>query len=123
MPKDGSIDEQSITHLALGQTGSSTRQEISAWLLALTLPMRSNYATDSQSLVDKATQMLQAAKRMQKQRNDGTQIRNTNPFKKPWGVQTDGDVWEQVWEAIQTRGCDNQTVRKVTGHATQIKRG
>ena len=63
--------------------------------------------------------MFQAAKRMQKQRNDGTQIRNTNPFKKPWGVQTDGDVSEQVWEAIQTRGCDNETVWKVKGHGTQ----
>ena len=32
---------------AIGQTGSSTKQELTAWILVLSLFVRSMYATDS----------------------------------------------------------------------------
>ena len=48
-----------------------------------------------------------------------------NPFKKAWGLQTDGGLWEQAWIAILRRGSRNQKVRKVKGHATdeQVEAG
>lgn len=35
------------------------------------------------------------------------------------GLQHDGDLWQLAWNAIHTRGRDNQDLRKVKGHATQ----
>ena len=48
-----------------------------------------------------------------------TQTKLPSPFGKPWAVQTDGDLWEQAWIAVSTRGAANQKLRKVKGHATQ----
>jgi hypothetical protein len=42
-----------------------------------------------------------------------------NPFRKAWGLQTDGDLWEPVWIAVLKRGAKNQDLRKVKGHATE----
>ena len=39
---------------AVGQDGSSTRQELTGWIAALTLPFRICYATDSAALIAKA---------------------------------------------------------------------
>ena len=41
-----------------------------------------------------------------------------NPFRKAWGLQKDGDLWQVAWIAIATRGVRNQDLRKVKGHAT-----
>ena len=38
---------------------------------------------------------------------------------KPWGLQVDGDLWEQAWRAVLKRGSGNQSLRKVKGHATE----
>ena len=55
-------EERSYSGGAIGQTGSSTRQELTAWILVLSLPMRSKYATDSASMVAKAKKLIEAAK-------------------------------------------------------------
>ena len=34
------------------------------------------------------------------------------------GLQKDGDLWEQAWNAVLERGASNQNLRKVKGHAT-----
>ena len=47
----------------------------------------------------------------------GPAKKECNPFRKPWGVQTDGDLWEQAWKAVLKRGPGNQDLRKVKGHA------
>ena len=52
----------------------------------------------------------------QKERRSDMKMRN--PFKKPWGLQRDGDLWEQAWTAVIKRGAANQDLRKVKGHAT-----
>ena len=49
----------------------------------------------------------------------GIKVRRGIPFKKPWGLQVDGDLWQQAWEAVLKRGIGNQTLRKVKGHATE----
>ena len=41
-----------------------------------------------------------------------------NPFRKAWGLQTDGDLWEQAWLAVLKRGANNQDLRQIKGHAT-----
>ena len=110
----------------LGQTSSSTRQELAAWLRALTIPVKQCYATDSASMMTKAIQLMEAAARYEDQLNTGTLSKwPENPFRKPWGLQTDGDLWEQAWIAVVKRGKGNQQVRKVKGHATkeQVEEG
>ena len=111
---------------ALGQTGSSTRQELTAWILVLSLPLRSMYATDSASMLSKAKTLLTAAVSRQEKEERGEKVNGEqSPFKKPWGLQRDGDLWGQAWKAIISRGAKNQDLRKVKGHATadDIKEG
>ena len=43
---------------AIGQTGSSTRQELAAWILAMTQPVTFRFAIDSAAMLTKALQML-----------------------------------------------------------------
>ena len=88
-------------------------------MLVLTKPFRSNYATDSASLVDKATQLLEAAKKVEDEEARGIHLKRDNPFKKQWGLQTDGDLWQQAWCAILVRGHQNQSIRWFKGHAEQ----
>ena len=48
---------------AIGQTGTSTRQELTAWITVLTIPCRSCYATDSASVLNKALRLIEAARK------------------------------------------------------------
>ena len=48
---------------AIGQTGTSTRQELLAWLMVLAIPVRSYYATDSASLISKANRLIEAVRK------------------------------------------------------------
>ena len=62
---------------ALGQTGTSTRQELTAWIRVLAIPCRSIYATDSASMLSKAEEE-------QKEKEQGKEVLGGNPFGKPW---------------------------------------
>ena len=62
--------------------------------------------------------MIEAAKVYEAHQASGKPYRRKNPFGKPWGLQTDGDLWEQAWIAVLKRGAQNQRLRKVKGHAT-----
>jgi len=98
---------------AIGQTGTSTRQELTAWVRVLAIPCRSMYATDSASMLSKALRLIEAAERDPEEEAQGIVIKRGNPFGKPWGLQVDGDLWEQAWKAVLKRGWQNQTLRKV----------
>jgi len=102
---------------AIGQTGTSTRQELTAWIRVLAIPCSSCYATDSASMMNKALRLIEAAERDLEEEEMETEIKRGNPFRKPWGLQVDGDLWEQAWIAVKRRGAGNQTLRKVKGHA------
>ena len=41
------------------------------------------------------------------------------------GLQVDGDLREQAWISVKRRGTENQSLRKVKGHATEkdVKEG
>ena len=56
-------DDTSYYGAALGQTGTPTRQELTAWLRVLAIPCRSLYATDSASMMSKALKLIEAAKK------------------------------------------------------------
>ena len=49
---------------AMGQTGTSTRQELTAWIRVLAIPCRSLYATDSASMMSKALKLIVAAEKL-----------------------------------------------------------
>ena len=63
--------EQNHFGPAIGQIGSSTRQELIAWILVLSMPIRSMYATDSASMLTKARQLLEAVKKKQETEGQG----------------------------------------------------
>ena len=69
---------------AIGQTGTSTRQELTAWIRVLAIPCRSCYATDSASMMKKALKLITAAERDLEENAKGIKVRRGNPFKKPW---------------------------------------
>ena len=116
MPHRGEEDMYGPT---IGQTGSSTRHELMAWITVLAKPIRSMYATDSAAMMDKAKQLLAKAEERQHSISRGRRYKEGCPFKKPWGLQKDGDLWEVAWDAILKRGIGNQDLRKVKGHATE----
>jgi len=111
-------EEKSTYGGAVGQTGSSTRMELLAWLTVLAEPIRSIYATDSAAMMGKAIKLIEAAKAYENRRCTHSPRNEKNPIGKPWGLQADGDLWEQAWLAILRRGAANQKLRKVKGHAT-----
>lgn len=41
-----------------------------------------------------------------------------NPCGRPWGLQKDGDLWEQFWAATLLRGPRTLKLTKVKGHTT-----
>ena len=57
--------EQNLAAPANGQTGSSTRMELAAWIIALSQPIRSCYATDSASMLGKALHLIEKAKELE----------------------------------------------------------
>ena len=99
--------------------------ELAAWILVLTKPVRSNYATDSKNMMDKALYLIQQAKVIEDKRSRGEKLNSACPYKKAWGLQVDGDLWEIAWKAILQRGSLNQKIRKLKGHATEedVKEG
>ena len=112
-------NETSFFGAAVGQTGSSTRTELMAWLSLLAMPFRSNYATDSAAMLGKALRLIDAVQKQEDLPAGSSRSKTKNPFGKPWAVQTEGDLWEQAWAAVSKRGAGNQKLRKVKGHATQ----
>ena len=68
-------------------------------------------------MMSKALRLIKAAERGLDEEEQGTQTKRGNPFGKPWGLQVDGDLWEQAWIAVKLRGIGNQTLRTVKGHA------
>ena len=73
--------------------------------------------TDSAAMMRKARKLQTAAVNwMDSVANNWRPSRN--PFGKPWGLQTDGDLWKDMWEATLIRGPKAHCITKVKGHAT-----
>ena len=91
-----------------GQKSSSTRMELAAWISALTNNTPIHMGTDSKSMMTKAVIMMKSAAKWNQDQSETWWIKR-NPFKKPWGLQPDGDLWESVWEAYLARGTTQGT--------------
>lgn len=93
---------------AIGQTGTSTRQELTAWVRVLALPCRSMYATDTVSMLSKALKLIKAGEKDQKGKDQSTKVRRGNPFGKPWaagrrrpvGTSVDSGQEKRNWKPI-----------------------
>ena len=86
-----------------------------AWLAVLAMPIRTLYASDSKAVVNKANRLIEAARKLEQSGTEQHQSRKGNPFGKPWGMQPDGEVREQAWQAVLRRGAENQRIRKGQG--------
>ena len=64
-------DDTTYYGAALGQTGTSTRQELTAWLRVLAIPCRSFYASDSASMLSKALKLIESAEQSHPGENSG----------------------------------------------------
>ena len=58
-------------------------------------------------MMNKALRLIKAAERDLDEEAKGTQIKRGDPFGKPWGLQVDGDLWEQAWIAVKLSGAGN----------------
>ena len=76
-------------------------------------------------MLHKAQNLITAVKKREALQLQGKPIPESNPFRKGWGLQKDGDIWQIAWEAVLKRTATNQQLRKVKGHATakEIKEG
>ena len=70
---------------AIGQTGSSSRQELTAWLAVLAMPIRSMYASDSKTVVDKANRLIEAARILDQSSSDQHRRPMWNPIRQTVG--------------------------------------
>ena len=70
-------------------------------------------------MMSKALKIIAAAEQRMKETKNGIIKFRGNPFGKSWGLQVDGDLWEQAWLAVLKRGTGDQSLRKVKGHATE----
>ena len=84
--------EENLSAPSLGQTGSFTGTELAAWLLVLTKPIRSMYATDSASMLRKALYLIQQARFVEEKEMRGQQVNIRISYKKPRALQKYGDL-------------------------------
>ena len=75
---------------AIGQTLTSTRFELMAWVRVLAIPIRSCYATDSASMLGKPIKLIKAVEDLETQIRDGKKASKTKTFKKAWGCRRMG---------------------------------
>jgi hypothetical protein len=100
-----------------GNSVSSTRTELAAIVVASLWNMVLHIGTDSLAVVRKATFLISTAIKWNAYDGIPAHTRR-NPCKRPWSMQPDGDLWQQFWQAILTRGPATIRITKVKGHAT-----
>ncbi len=88
-----------------GFTGSSTRTELAAAIIALCANGPIHIGTDSQAFLDRAQWIL-------------TQMRKGKQHRTNWQTTSDGDLWQHFEEAAKAKGWKSIRITKVKGHAT-----
>ena len=89
-----------------GHTGSSTRTELAAGILALSADGPLHVGSDSQAFVGKANYFIQSIK-------DNKEIYQT------WELTSDGDLWEHFFNSVTAKGVHAIKISWVKGHAKQ----
>ena len=91
-------NDTSLSGSIAGQRCSSTRTELAAGILAATAPCSVHQATDSRVYCNKVNLMLNG---------------KSPASKRPWGIQTDGDLWGIMERVIGAkRPCYPVTLRR-----------
>ena len=91
--------------------------EVGGLINAMTRNIPLCIGIDSKSTVDKATRLQEAAILRCESTSPHWWLWR-NPCKRPWSLQTDGDLWQLYWEGLLARGPRTIAIRKVKGHAT-----
>ena len=115
--QEGNQDGYGQWNRMSGQKGSSTRMELAALIVAMTRNTPLHMGIDSQSTIAKARR-LQAIATARCESRSASWWMWKNPYKRPWALQTDGDLWQQYWGGLMTRGPGTITYTKVKGHAS-----
>ncbi len=89
-----------------GYSGSSTRTELAAAILAISANGPVHIGTDSQAFHDKAIKILGDLRRGKKQ-------------KRSWQLVSDGDLWQHFEQAAKAKGINAIRITKVKGHVNQ----
>ncbi len=91
-----------------GFSGSSTRTELAAAIIALAANGPIHIGTDSQAMLDRAQWILK-------------HLRKGKRHKTNWQTTPDGDLWHHFEEAARAKGWKSIRITKVKGHATQMQ--
>ncbi len=89
-----------------GYTGSSTRTELAARIIAICANGPVHIGTDSKAFMDKAHGIMH-------------RIRHHRGGRINYKVVYDGDLWEHFEKAVKTKGVHAIRITKVQGHVTQ----
>jgi hypothetical protein len=89
-----------------GLSGSSTRTELAAAIIALLANTAVHIGTDSAAFKARAERIIQ-------------QMREGRPIRTHWKTLPDGDLWEYFTKAVEAKGPFSIKISKVKGHATQ----
>ncbi len=89
-----------------GYTGSSTRTELAAAIIAILANGPVHIGTDSQAMLDRAQQIL-------------CNLRKGKASKTNWMLVSDGDLWHHFEQAAKAKGPRSIRITKIKGHASQ----
>ncbi len=89
-----------------GYTGSSTRTELAAAIIAILANGPTHIGTDRQAFCDKANNIL-------------WHLRARKKLKINWKLSSDGDLWDHFQRAAIAKGPHSIRITKVKGHITQ----
>ena len=114
-----SVDEQGIRLWNEGPTDrcNSTRMELMAVAAGFTLPFKIHIKSDNVAVVNKTTDLIETAGRWNRCYSTDYWPGSV-PYKRPWELQSDGDLWRLVWQAILQRGTDTVQATRFKGHAS-----
>ena len=91
-----------------GLSGSSTRTELAAAILAIVANGPVHIGTDSQAFLDRAVKVIEGVRRHRKR-------------KRNWQLVSDGDLWFHFEQAVKAKGWKSIRLSKVKGHVTQAQ--
>jgi hypothetical protein len=91
-----------VAGVMTGLVTSSTRAELAGAIVSLLRREPIHLAADDEAVIIRGTKLLTAH----------------GPGKKPWSLQRDGDLWQQVYQLIQERGPSTAVFTWTKGHAT-----
>ena len=109
---------------------SSTRTEPAAAIVAIIPPVPFHTRIDNAAVVGKGSQIIRDYDEEEKMKRRGegktkklggtsSRLRQSTPFRKPWRLMHDGDLWEMFAKAAEARGPGCTNISKAKGHATQ----